>query len=308
MGSGLLSGVVNRIEVRPSLLILLLASSALGQSGRSAVVMAQAALERLDFQMARKLAREALVAGGATPAEVAELHSLLGQTAAALGDGPTAEAGFERVLALSPRFQLPEGSSPRLTRPLEIARGRMAGKKLELRGTSRGVGPGEVETRLSIVDPLAQAAYVRLSRSAGGGFVSQDVLGPFPTSVRWSCELEPCAHFLTLLDPHGNALQEAGSPLAALTVPGFASPRRRAKPLVRAGTILGGVAVLAAATALVFGLEYASTDHTLAQTQHDQLTYARAQSLDDARHLDFALLVAGAAVAGSAGGLAILTW
>lgn len=78
----------------------------------------------LDYQGALAIVDRVLGRGGADPGRYAELHLLAGRLAAGLDQPQVAEGHFARVLALRPETRLPDGTSPKLTAPFDIARAR----------------------------------------------------------------------------------------------------------------------------------------------------------------------------------------
>jgi hypothetical protein len=88
----------------------------------------------LDYQGALAIVDRVLARGGADPGRYAELHLLAGRLAAGLDQPQVAEGHFARTLALRPDTRLPDGTSPKLTAPFDIARARTL--PLQLRVTS----------------------------------------------------------------------------------------------------------------------------------------------------------------------------
>ena len=72
--------------------------------------------------------------------------------------------------------------------------------------------------------------------------------------------------------------------------------------------VLAVVLVLATGAAVWFGVAYAHQDRALAQTPPATITLADARTLDDARRLDFGLMLGAVGVTAVTGGLAILTF
>ena len=271
------------------------------------LALARGQLERLDFQAGSKLAQSALTAGDADPTEVRALHALLAETAAALGRTSEAEREFGVVLALDPSFTLGRGASPRVRAPYESARSR-AVAPLTVQVDSRSLGGAPVSTRVSAEsDALGLARSARLYIQENGRFIVRDVKVPLPAAFDWRCELAPCSYFVSVQDAFGNELLRRGSPLAALVVSG-AGRAPAPRPFLRAGTLLAGLSILAAVSAVTFGLEYAAKDRTLQSTAHQNVTYASASTLDDARRLDYGLMLGSVGVCAGGGAVAILTW
>lgn len=85
---------------------------------------AKEALSDLRYEEATELLTKSLKAGGHSPGETAELHRLLAEVSASLGDEESARDHFERLLALDPGFELSSGISPKIGKPFEIAQER----------------------------------------------------------------------------------------------------------------------------------------------------------------------------------------
>ena len=84
---------------------------------------AKVAVEASDYLKARAALTEALASGQHGREELAEIHRLSGIVAGALGETKEATAAFQRALALSPKVELPPGTSPKISRPFTTAQG-----------------------------------------------------------------------------------------------------------------------------------------------------------------------------------------
>jgi len=94
----------------------------LAQEARAdALADARKAVDGSDYMAARPALEKALEAGTAGPADLAEIYKLTGIVEAALGNAGPAEKSFARWLALDPKGALPEGTSPKITRPFDAA-------------------------------------------------------------------------------------------------------------------------------------------------------------------------------------------
>ncbi|HEX5063020.1 MAG TPA: tetratricopeptide repeat protein [Kofleriaceae bacterium] len=86
-----------------------------------ALADARKAVEGSDYMAAQPALETALKAGTAGPAELAEIYKLTGIVEAALGNAGPSEKAFAKWLALDPKGALPEGTSPKITRPFDAA-------------------------------------------------------------------------------------------------------------------------------------------------------------------------------------------
>ncbi len=82
---------------------------------------ARKAIEGSDYLGARPALEKALTSGTAGPAELAEIYKLTGIVEAALGNEKPAQLSFFRWLSLDPKGSLPPGTSPKITRPFDVA-------------------------------------------------------------------------------------------------------------------------------------------------------------------------------------------
>ncbi|MBK7861464.1 MAG: hypothetical protein IPJ65_23185 [Archangiaceae bacterium] len=243
---------------------------------------------QLDYPGALEAVRAALARGGSAPPQTLALYAYLGELAATVGDPAAAEAAFAVTLQLSPSFELPAGTSPKVRAPLERARARgltPLGASVEprvLQGSQV-----ELEVRLSTG---AKVEAVRLSTAGPNGLETRPLSGSPVARGVFTCAASPCGYFVSLLDGDGNELLRVGSPLAPLTVPGAApapvpGPAPRRAPVL--GLTLAALAVVAAAVAIGFGVLFGTADGTLARIEADRSrsTFAAAQGLDGQRRL-----------------------
>lgn len=82
---------------------------------------ARKAVDGSDYLTAKPALEDALKAGTAGPADLAEIYKLTGIVEGALGNEKQAQAAFLRWLSLDPRGSLPPGTSPKITRPFDAA-------------------------------------------------------------------------------------------------------------------------------------------------------------------------------------------
>lgn len=176
------------------------------QPGDEPLAQARAAVDASDYMTARAALDKALTAGGAQPDELAEMYKLLGIVDAALGDAKESAAAFGKWIALDPKGSLPQGTSPKITRPFDVAKKK--GAKLELK-TETNAQPPWVALVIES-DPIgitharaivsADGAAEKIVDSDGKGRISMDL----PKGHRLDLRVEA-------LDEHGNRVAVLGS-------------------------------------------------------------------------------------------------
>jgi hypothetical protein len=82
---------------------------------------ARTAVDASDYEAARTSINKALGSGHATPEDLADLYRMKGIVEAAVGNAAAATTAFGRWLALDPKASLPQGTSPKITRPFAAA-------------------------------------------------------------------------------------------------------------------------------------------------------------------------------------------
>lgn len=267
---------------------------------------AAASLERarqlaaaLDYPAALTEAQAALEAGAHPTTELVELHLLVGQMAAAVGERERATAAFTRARSIDPGARLPEGSSPRVIQPFDEAGRALQGRRLqaEVRSTSEGA---RVTSIVQVTDdPAHLVATSTLARAEDGRFLPLESKG---LEHGWACLALPCAHVVTLLDAHGNTLATLGTPYLPLEVPGvkLPGPKLRALPIA-----LTAAAVVATGVAIGFGVHFGATDAAMAKVAADrsQTTFSEARALEAQRHQSWTItwVAAGSALAAAGG-------
>jgi hypothetical protein len=245
-----------------AVLLLTLSSAHAGDLGRAQLERGRAEIQQLHFDRALEALDAALRAGDSPPAQLTQIHRLLGEVSASLGLTDAAVEHFEHWLALEPSGALPDGASPKLAQPLADARRALAGRQ-PLR-----VHPLVSETPRTITlvvdsDPLsmiagARATVLRADASLGPSILEHTGDGgltiPLPPG-RLQVEL-------AALDRYGNRLADLGVDRPILV---DARPPRRMF-LTRWFT-WGALALSAAAIGTGFGAAAAS-----AQSDLDQAT------------------------------------
>lgn len=160
-------------------------------------------LDALDYDGALRSLEQTLQAGGGAPAEMTELYRLLGEVNAALGRTTAAEGHFRALLSLDPEVRLPEGSSPKLVKPFEAARGSVYGR-LVVR--CDGHDDGRVEVYVD-ADPAGLVAGARAVFRVDGREQTLDARGAGSMTLA----LPPGAQgevVCAAMDAHGNRLAE----------------------------------------------------------------------------------------------------
>jgi len=279
-------------------LVVLLAHGSAAQAGP--LDDAKVAVESSDYLKARAALTEALTSGANGRAELAEIYRLSGIVAGALGDAKAATAAFQRAFALSPKLELPPGTSPKITRPFTAAQNlAKQGAPLEIRSET-GADPPSV-TVIVVADPLSMIARVRVAVVADG---KPEQSFDRPGSERTTVELPAGARLdvrIAVVDEHGNRLAELGSREVPIVVLGKAPPRpsggavavqtrvavpprpaRSPRPLYLKWWLWGGGAALFGAAAAYFGV-----DAVLAQRDLEALNERSIEhTFDEAKDLE----------------------
>ncbi len=98
----------------------------------SHIAKAEQALLDLDFDNARNEIKRALRSGENTPKQLERIYSLFAIIEASFGKVKLAVVFFRRALAINPSFQLPEGLSPKITKPFNTAKVETNSRSLQL--------------------------------------------------------------------------------------------------------------------------------------------------------------------------------
>jgi hypothetical protein len=138
------------------------------------------------------------------------MYRLSGRVEAALGDPQAATEAFKRLLALSPKDTLPEGTSPRIKRPFDSAKDYYTTHSpLELEVGTTAAPP--TITLILVSDPLHMVARLRIVYAIDHGAEHTTELAasdrttlPLPSGARIDARV-------TALDDHGNQLVELGA-------------------------------------------------------------------------------------------------
>jgi len=210
------------------------------------LAQARKAVAISDYTSARAQLAAALDAGNRGPDEIAELYRLTGIVAAALGDAKAATDAFTHLLALSPKAELPAGTSPKIKRPFEAA-GRFFSapgaphEPLELKVETHASPP--TLTLIAVSDPLDMVARARVVFAIDGGpEQTKDVVASERTEVALPAGKRIDAR-VAALDGHGNRLVEIGSkevPIVIIGEPPPPPPIATRPPPPRAAPVAAG--------------------------------------------------------------------
>jgi hypothetical protein len=201
------------------------------------LAQARKAVAESDYVSARPALLAALDTGGRGPDELAEIYRLTGIVEAALGDARAATDAFTHLFALSPRATMPEGTSPKITRPFDAASRYVASHgALEVKMETRASPPAI--TLVVVSDPLNMVAAARAVFVVDAGAErSEDVeVASERTEVALPAGRRIDAR-IAALDVHGNRLVEIGSRDVPIVIVGeapavVAAPPPRPAPVV----------------------------------------------------------------------------
>jgi hypothetical protein len=261
------------------------------------LVSARAEARHYHFPAALTLARQALALGAASPEVTWQLHALVGETAAAMGQEDLAIDAFSKALELHPALDIPPDASPKLWVPFQQALRRSGGMRLELSPHSTRSG-NEVRTHVQV-----RGDGLRLVERARVYVLVQGTFSPVPLSKtdeflgRFTCGSPACDHYFALLDASGNELLWGGSPLSPLSL---AQSSGKPSWLARHWPFMAGSAA-GLALGAGFGVAWASRESQLSTilSKPSAYTYSSAASVDSTRKLDRAIAL-------SAGGAALV--
>lgn len=288
---------------------------------------ARAAVDASDYDTARGALAEALASGASGPVELAEIYRLTGIVSGAIGDAAAATDAFERWLALTPKAQLPAGTSPKIARPFKAAQAFFKTHDA-IRAKVETGGHPATATLVVASDPLHMIARARVTFRATGK-AERSAEGTRDGTDRIAVAL-PLARRLDLvvaaLDEHGNRVVELGStdvPIvlvdesAPVEVEVKPPPPPRPRVVVRprpprrwyADWRVWGIAGVAFAGATTYfaietkldvdtlhRLDADSVNHTFAEAQHVEARARRDLVLAQVGLGTTAVLAAGAAV------------
>lgn len=193
-------------------------------SADDSLAQARKAVAESDYVAARPALVAALDAGGRGPDDLVEIYRLTGIVEAALGDARAATEAFTRLLALSPRAALPDGTSPKIRRPFDAAARYIASHgALEVKMETAARPPAI--TLIVVGDPINMVAAAHAVFTVDGGAErSKDVeVASDRTEVALPAGRRIDAR-IAALDVHGNRLVEIGSRDVPIVIIGDAPP------------------------------------------------------------------------------------
>lgn len=302
------------------------------QAEPSLLSRAQAALDDLRYEDAAQLADRAWRSGGNRRDDLIAIFRLAGQVSVTLGNGELAESHFERLLALDPDAQLPEGISPKIAARFAAARAKTSGR---LRAGFRA--DGTTVTAEVSSDPAKMVSTLR----AKVGKEVKEAIAPDPLTVTLAVD-RPTEVELSLLDEFGNILVEdkvmvepapaSHAPLrtqaavgqslaernAAAATPSTAheeveeddGPRPVGPPVYTRWGVWAGAAGAAGALGIVFGLK-ARSDQNELDDLNDQSgghDFRDASSVEDSLRRNALIADVCFVLAAGAGTAAVLLW
>jgi hypothetical protein len=244
---------------------------------------ARAAVDASDYFAARGALDKALADGKASPDDLADIYRMKGIVDAALGNSAAATTAFGRWLALDPKAALPQGTSPKITRPFTAAQDQAKGREPIKVKTEEASDPPSI-TVVIVSDPYMMIAKARVAfRVDGGAEQTADATGhkriklDLPRGGRIDLRVQA-------LDEHGNRVAELGTTDVPIVILGGHVAKTTAKPVPAAPReinprplylrwwLWGGAAVALGAGATYFGLS--------ARDETDQLAKLNANSID----------------------------
>jgi len=277
---------------------------------------AQRAYAAVDYESTRDLSKAALERGNNGHAATAELYLLWATAAAALDAPDEARAAFKYALAANPELKLDKGLSPKIRAPYQEARGEATG--------ADGKPPLDVTLRrrkrdLEVVlqDSLSVAARLELAmRSTSAQNYAVRQLAPAPSTrvpVENATELQV---YIRVLDTHGNALFEQGTPedprglslvsserpLSGGSGPAAPAPDVNRMPyyITAGGLAALGVAAGAVSTVMYLRREDAARDWNGPRCEHAGMTrLEQCGAIDDRRQSAEYLSIGFAATGGA---------
>jgi len=301
------------------LLALAIAVPAVARADDDLVAKAKAEMAQLDYDAAIALLEQAEATGQNQPADMAEIFRATAESHAAMGRGAAAETAFRRLLALVPTFELPAGSSPKLTGPFSAARDFLAGRSITVECRRAADGAASLVVKSDPVDLVAGARLL----GRHGGTIGEDAKGQGRVALVAPGGTSPAA--CAALDQHGNVLARADlteapaeSAPAQVTAPpsggevvSSAPAERGERPLYARWWVYAGLGAAAGGVAIYYGLKMKSAEddlvalHEATMVPGHNITYQDALDIEDrgkgyARNANIALVATGvfAAVAG----------
>ncbi|MBK7862445.1 MAG: hypothetical protein IPJ65_28315 [Archangiaceae bacterium] len=289
-------------------LVALISTAALGQvRPRELLAQARAKEAALDYQGALAVVRKAVTQGGAGAELTWQLYAAQGELAAVVGLTEESTTAFSRALNLHPTFELPPDASPRMSAPYKTARNTLGGERLTAVPSSKRLEQNRVETQLRVggdVLQLVAAARVTPQGREPVLFTRTDTWLAY-----WVCDVEPCAHTVSLYDARGNVLLEVGGGNAPLLVLAPA-PAAVGKPWFRMGWPYAVAGAVTAATGTVLAIRCAQTDAAFrtARDNPESHSYPQVVGLDRERWGYWGSALAAFAVTAALATVTVIFW
>jgi hypothetical protein len=178
----------------------------------------EGAYAEVDFERTRSLAREVLALGKSEPTETLGLYTLLGISAAALGEEDTARRAFRVAIALDPNARIEKNLSPKIRGPYLEARGSL-GTQGELRALAAEIWRDGKRVRFALHDPANVVRRAELGYIDGFGTWQQVKLPPQREGVVPGNATKAALEYaLVLRDEFGNVLFRRGSETTPATL------------------------------------------------------------------------------------------
>jgi len=284
---------------------------------------ARAALDRSDYLGARTALGEALASGKLGRDELAELYRMSGVVAGALGETDAATEAFERMLALSPKAELPAGTSPKIARPFAAAQAYYKDHSPLVIEVGTSAAPPTVTVHLTS-DPLGMIDRVQAISRVDGG---REEINEQPGDPTVTVELRHGRRIdvrVVALDEHRNRLVEVGTEKVPLVIVGKDVPVERpvpdehtvveaphrppppgphhARPIYARWWLWGGIAVAFAGGGTYFGLaaRTAADDLDRLNAQSSMHSFTEATALESRARRDVLFANVGFGLAGAA--------
>ena len=283
---------------------------------------ARAAVDASDYFAARGALDKALADGKASPEDLADIYRMQGIVDAALGNSAAATTAFGKWLALDPKAALPQGTSPKITRPFTAAENQAKSRVPIKVKTETTADPPSV-TLVIVSDPFMMIAKARVYVRVDGG-KEQTLEGTghkkiaidLPKGKRLDLRVQA-------LDESGNRVAELGTtdvpivivepeqPGRQLVVKKHTEPKvlvhrdEHPRPLYARWWLWTGVAVAIGGGATYVGLQARDETDQLAQLNANSFDhrYTEASSLESDAKRDAMIFNIGVGVAGAVAGL-----
>jgi len=181
---------------------------------------ARTAVEQSDYFAARGKVDKALSDGTASPEDLAEIFKLKGIVEAALGNTAAATTAFGKWLALDPKAALPDGTSPKITRPFAQAQEQAAHRQPVKVKAETTPDPPSVTLHI-VSDPFMMIAKVRVEvRVDGGAEKTLEGTGTHKVTIDLPRGKRRLDLRVQALDDHGNRVAEVGTTDVPLVIIG----------------------------------------------------------------------------------------